>query len=487
MIAPSSSSSSSAPSSSSSSSSSSAPTTISAIQSFLQAPLSRLRCWYPGFSLDSARDVGVLGLVALPDTQRQALLARAARADSGQGLLDLAQRRQPIPNRISLAAEHKGKHATSTNHGLGGAAVKLEQSLAAAPAAAVVASSSSSSTAAAASSSSVASHKHLSVLSPELVSQFRANLARSQAASVSLHGDPVARERLRALLRLKALYESVSFRLRSENRPNMPLAELAKKLLAGAQGDWTDEAALLVALRLLVSVLPRWCSIGSSGSPAREVFRSAPGGARACIDPSTGQDKNILAIDRAVRECEHKLMADAAAASAGPNTAATPAAAAAATATAAAMEEDEISIVRVKIEAQQLGSRSMSDVAAPTSAAAAASSASAAAAAAAAEADAEIKVKQEFPTQTPAALAASASSLAQRATSRLLLTPSKSSSASPAGSKSHLSARASMLAKASKLAAASSSSASSNKGASAAPVPKPTPAGSLAAKLSNMR
>jgi len=234
----------------------------------------------------------------------------------------------------------------------------------------------------------------------------------------------------------------------------MPLAELVRKVRAG--GEWPDESALRAALGLLVRLLPSWCSLGVSGSPPREIFRTQPS-PRLCIDPATGQDKHVQTLERAVRECEEGLAAAAAAAAApapAPPAPIAPASAAAAASSAAA----EVADVRVKIE----NADETSDVQAAAEATAAA---------------AAVIVKQECALPSAGSLAASTSSLAARVASSpaALRVP-----ASPLLHRhSNVSGRAAMLAKA--------AARTQPPAGSPAPKSKPSATGSLAARLSNMR
>lgn len=454
-------------SSAASAAASSVPTPVSAIQSFLSSPLSSLRCWYPSFSLDSVSHCPLPALAPLPDRELTETLTRAKHTDSGAGLLQLANRRQPVPlARLSLASEMKGE-PNSTSHGEikheATSAGMLASSAAALPAAISAAAASDNGTRATAAASSAAAaapvNKNLSILSSDLVASFRANLEKKAAASLTLHGSPVERERLRQLLKLRPLYESITFATGSLKRFNIPLGELLAKIAPGGG----EAQAVRASLALLISLLPGWARLDvtplppGSPQPVKEVLRVTPG--RACIDPNTGRDKFLPILEQAVRECENNISART-----NPTAPAPAASSAAATSAAAA---SSVPVV-VKSEPSFSSTTTGPDT----------------------DDVQEIVVKREFEDLSaipnPIQLAAAASSIASRAMARAAVTASTHTTVAYAAglTASPLKSRTNQVSRAAAMALAASGKKS--RAVPAAPA-KPPAAGSLTARLGSMR
>jgi hypothetical protein len=273
------------------------PTPISAIESFLSAPLSHLRGWYPSFGLDNIAHCPPPAMTPLPDTELQAMLARSAHTESGAGLLGLANRRQAIPSHLSLNSEQRGV-PNSTSHGSG--RNDTDGNNAAVVSAATITPHVSASAAA---PSPV--NRSLSILSADLVSSFRASLAKNAAASLAIHGDPEQRERLRQLHRLRPLYESINFASSSMKRFNFPLTELFAKTSPNA-----DPQTVRASLNMLLELIPTWARLDITSNlnqPPKEILRVTP--TRACIDPVTGRDKFLPIIENAIKQCEMNIQA----------------------------------------------------------------------------------------------------------------------------------------------------------------------------------
>jgi hypothetical protein len=283
------------------------PSAVSALEAYLSTPLSSLRAWFPSFRPDNSEHVPLPIEHPLPRQALNQMLQRVSHHDSGQGLLDLARRRAPIPANLSLGAEQSGLPNSTSHGGSVGAASSAAASSAAASAAAAV-------------SAAVAAPvpKELSVLNPAALSTFRADLARKEAAQKALHGDPAQREQLRQLHKLRPLYDQINFVVSNTKRYHMPLNELLAKTHPNG-----DHAAVRSSLATLLSIIPAWARLdlskpallassahASSSSSAsgqgqqREILRVVP--ATACIDPATGRDKFLPIIEQAVRECQDK-------------------------------------------------------------------------------------------------------------------------------------------------------------------------------------